>query len=305
MILLTAKVHFPIRLDRYLKNLYPDITQGILQKALRSGWVKVNQKKSSANLRLENSDVISIEDDKLKLKVSNDKNSNQLFSNSTISLANKILNDYLIYEDEDIIAINKPGGLATQGGSKISFSINDSLNYLNQGWYDLRLVHRLDKETSGILLIAKNYLASVKLTKAFEEKKIQKTYIAVTLGRPIKETGEISGLIGKNRNGMFEVVKDDIENGKMAITRYKLLKTFGDTSIIEFTPLTGRMHQLRFHAQSLNCPIIGDSKYGSLASKALSQNMLLHAKTIILNPEIFGKDIKIEADLPDYFMKYK
>ena len=300
MLILTVNTQIPIRLDRYLKNLYPALTQGLLQKALRLGQIKVNDKKSAANFRLVDLDIISIHNDKLKLQ--DNRSSIKSFSVSVITLADKILHDYLIYSDEEFIAINKPAGLATQGGSKINFSINDALCYLNQNTYDLRLVHRLDKETSGILLIAKNYLASIKLTKAFQEKKIQKTYLAITFGCPNKTSGEISGLIGKNKNGAFELVQDDLINGKMAITQYKLLKTIGKCSLIEFKPLTGRTHQIRFHAQSLNCPIVGDSKYGSLESKSFSKNMLLHASNVILSCEIFGKLIKIDAKLPYYFI---
>ena len=299
MILLTVNTALPVRLDRYLTKLYPTLTQGILQKALRFGFIKVNYKKSSTNIRVVNSDIISVDNEKLTLREKD--SSEQYFSPSVIKLANKILNDYLIFNDEDLIAINKPVGLATQGGSKINLSINDALCYLNQNGYDLRLVHRLDKETSGILLIAKNYLASTKLTKAFQEKQIHKTYIAVTLGRPNKPNGEISGLIGKNKDGAFEIVKEDALNGKIAITQYKLLKTIGDCSVIEFTPLTGRTHQIRFHAKSMNCPIIGDSKYGNLESRSLSKYMQLHASSVILDKEIFGALIRIDAKLPCYF----
>ena len=170
----------------------------MLQKALRLGQIKVNDKKTTANLRLIDSDIIEIDNERLKLL---DNNSTvKSFSSSVITLADKILHDYLIYSDDDMISINKPAGLATQGGSKINLSIDEALCYLNQNGHDFRLVHRLDKETSGILLIAKNYLASVKLTKAFQEKKIHKTYLAVTLGHPKNKSGEISGLIGKNKN---------------------------------------------------------------------------------------------------------
>jgi 23S rRNA pseudouridine955/2504/2580 synthase len=299
MILHTVKTTIPVRLDRYLARLYPNLTQGILQKSLRLGLIKVNDKKSSANLRLVDADLVSIDNEKLTLQYSH--SSQQYFSQPVISLAGKILNDYLIFDNEDFMAINKPIGLATQGGSKINLSIDEALCYLNKNGYDLRLVHRLDKETSGVLLIAKNYLASTKLTKAFEQKQIHKTYIAVTFGIPAKPRGEVSCLIGKNREGAFEIVKEDALNGKIAITKYKVLKTMGNCAVIKFIPLTGRTHQIRFHARYLNCPIIGDHKYGNAQSTTLSKNMLLHASNVLLDKDIFGITIKIQAELPSYF----
>ncbi len=181
---------------------------------------------------------------------------------------------------------------------------------MNSRGNELKLVHRLDKDTSGILLIAKNYSSSIKLVQSFQEKIIQKTYLAVVLGNLLKNEGEISAKIGKNRGGVYETVQDDPKNGKLAITYYRLLETLGSTaisklkiSLIEFVPLTGRMHQLRFHAKMLNCPIIGDRKYGTSESIALSPIMLLHAKTIILPEQIFGQKIVINTDLPCQFYK--
>jgi 23S rRNA pseudouridine955/2504/2580 synthase len=229
----------------------------------------------------------------------------QNFSPSVMKLADKILGNYLIYSDDHLIAINKPTGLATQGGSKITLSVDDAISYLNQQGNDYRLVHRLDKETSGVLLIAKNYLAAHKLTNAFKEKIINKIYIAITLGKPLKDEGEISNFISKNRGGTYETIKEDKENGKLAVTQYKLLKFSEDLGLIEFMPKTGRTHQLRFHAQKLGCPIIGDSKYGSQISKTYSEQMLLHAQKIILPEQLFGTQIIIEAKLPYYFEQYK
>jgi 23S rRNA pseudouridine955/2504/2580 synthase len=104
---------------------------------------------------------------------------------------------------------------------------------------------------------------------------------------------------------VYEIVQNNIENGKLAITHYKLLKNLNNgLSLVEFTPLTGRMHQLRLHAKMLDCPIIGDVKYGNHQSIALSKKMLLHAKKLVLPKEIFGKEIIINSELPEYFVKY-
>ena len=289
----------PCRLDRYLKKLYPSLTQGIIERSLRLNHIMVNSSKVSASLRVSSGDEVFIDD---KLALQTKENSGKSFSNAATTLANKLLSEYLIYQNEWFIAINKPTHLATQGGSKINLSIDEALQYLNSGGADFKLVHRLDKDTSGILLIAKNYAGSVKLVQAFHEKIIQKTYLAITLGRPPNDEGEISGMIGKNKLGTYQIVQNDVEDGKLAITRYKILKRLNDNlSLIEFTPLTGRMHQLRFHAKMLGCPIIGDTKYGNTESMKLSKQMLLHAKKIVLPEEVFGEEIIIEAELPQYF----
>ncbi|XVN43388.1 MAG: RluA family pseudouridine synthase [Candidatus Rickettsia vulgarisii] len=300
MTILNIETELPIRLDCYLKKLYPNLTQGIIQQALRQKKITVNLAKVEASVRVNSGDQIFI-DDSLNLVVP--ENDKKVFSVAVKTLANKLLTEYLIYQDDNLLAINKPSSIATQGGSKISLSIDDALQYLNSLGGDFRLVHRLDKDTSGILLVAKNYSSSVKLMKAFQEKLITKTYLAVTLGKLSKQEGEVSGMISKSRGGSYEIMKNDEENGKLAITHYKLLEfqKKSNISLIKFTPLTGRMHQLRFHAKMLGCPIIGDVKYGSRESIVLSKNMLLHAKKIILPAEVFGKEIIIEADLPRYF----
>ncbi|WP_341790598.1 RluA family pseudouridine synthase [Rickettsia endosymbiont of Polydrusus tereticollis] len=288
----------PCRLDKYLRRLYPRLTQGIIERALRQKQIMVNGHKVEANLRVKEDDEIFIND---KLNLPQEETLEVIFSDSVIKLASKITKDYLIYENEHFIAINKPAGLATQGGTKINLSIDDALKYLNY-----KLVHRLDKETSGLLLVAKNYESSVKLVNAFKEKLIAKTYIAVVFGRPLEDSGEIRGLIGKKRDGAYEIVDVDNENGKLAITYYKLLKPLNNNlSLIEFTPITGRMHQLRFHAKLLNCPIVGDTKYGSAQSSSYSKHMLLHASKIVLHEKIFGEEITLEVKLPNYFFNIK
>lgn len=290
----------PNRLDRYLKRLYPNLTQGIIQKALRNNGIKFNNKKCEASIRVINGDEITVHAGLVENSSIVD-NTEQNFSGRAIRLSKDLLTGYLVYEDENLLAINKPAGLATQGGSKISLSVNDAINYLNKHKnYDLRLVHRLDKDTSGLLLIAKNYPASIKLTQGFKDKIIQKTYYAMVHGYPTEKEGELSTSHAETVSASQEILKQ-VQNdnkGKLAVTHYKLLKTLDNRSLIEFKPLTGRMHQLRRHAKILGCPIVGDKKYGIDRQGGY---MLLHAKVIIIPEEIFGKRIEIECELPEYF----
>jgi 23S rRNA pseudouridine955/2504/2580 synthase len=300
MICITVSVEIPSRLDRYLRRNYPELTQGIIEQLLRKGQIKLNDRKVHAGIRVVNGDEILIQD-KASLKFNSLSSSSieQVFSPAVKNLAGKLLQEYQLYADANLLAINKPHGLATQGGSKIRLSIQDALCYLNTQGNDFKLVHRLDKDTSGLLLIARNYLAAYQLTTAFFNKTIKKIYLAIVHGQPSQSSGEIQGIIAKNRTGVYEKVTDD-NNGKLAITQYKVLTTNGKISLIEFIPLTGRMHQLRFHALKLGCPIIGDKKYSTSTIKH-ELPMLLHARKIIIPASLWGFDLTIEADLPEYF----
>lgn len=286
----------PVRLDRYIRRLYPNITQGVIEKLLRQSFIQLNSQKTTANQRLKNGDIITL----LKRFPEADGPCEQnIFSESTKSLASKLLNEYLLYSDDNLLVINKPHGLATQGGSKISLSIQDAIGFLNQKLYDMRLVHRLDKDTSGVFLIAKNYLAAHKITKAFKERLITKTYIAAVVGKPFESEGEIRSFLIKENAGVRETNEFD-DKAKEAITRYKVIKTNGKFSLIEFSPKTGRMHQLRLHSLKLNCPIVGDKKYGSIEHKY----MMLHSYKIEIPSSVLEQQTVIEAAIPTYFSDF-
>lgn len=267
----------PIRLDRFLRQCYPYLTQGVIQIAIRRGLVKINnQKAKEASLRLKQYDRVS---SPLHFEQYCPEEQDN-FSNSVVSLSQKILGKYLIFENQDFLAINKPEKISTQGGTWVKISLDDALKYLNTQGGNFKLVHRLDKDTSGLMLIAKNYDAAVKLTGAFRDKQIAKTYLALTIGRPKLDSG---------------IVNIDDE-----ITKYNVLKYQASSNIayIEFFPITGKEHQIRRHSLELGAPIIGDKKYGSPSEQ---NHMLLHSyKTTIAN-EIFGIKYDLLAPVPEYF----
>lgn len=302
MYIVTVDVAVPTRLDRYLKRLRGNLSQGLIEQSLRQGKIKVNNRPATANCRLLSGDLLSITD-----SLAQPQPSYPVINclPAATKLAQQLLTSYLIYEGSELIAINKPAGLATQGGSKISLSVDDGLAYLNQQNHHFRLVHRLDKETSGALLIAKSYIAAHTLTSAFKAQLMVKSYLAISLGRPVSVEGEISSLISKSRGGIYEIVQENCPNAKLAITRYQLLKFANNFALIRFMPLTGRMHQLRFHAQKLGCPIIGDSKYGTEISRSYSRQMLLHAEQITIPQAVYGTEIVITAPLPGHFKPYQ
>ncbi|MDP5109952.1 MAG: RluA family pseudouridine synthase [Rickettsiaceae bacterium] len=293
---LIVKTDMPIRLDRYIKRCFPLVTQGTIEKAVRKRQIKLNGLKTSANTRIVEGDKITYALGILVLEDSD--NTNKIFSKSTLILAKKLLSEYLIYSSLEFIAINKPSGLAVQGGSKINLSIDDALNYLNMAeGEEYKIVHRLDKETSGILLIANGYSNAAKLSDAFQKHLIHKTYTAIVFGVPNSLSGNLIHYIGKDRQGIFETVTELKEGGKKAETEYKVIRSSNNRSMIEFKPKTGRMHQLRFHSKFLGCPIIGDKKYGGQKSS----RMLLHAKELIIEKSVFGSEIKIKSALPQEF----
>jgi len=214
----------------------------------------------------------------------------------------------VIYKDEHIIAINKPAGLAVQSGSKIEKSVNDYLQFLKFDKKEtVRLVHRLDKDTSGVLLLARDKETCDILTDYFKEKgdKLEKTYLTLAIGKFTKNEGLIDyPLIKKVENGVEKVYRDEKE-GKEAKTLYKVLnynEKF-DVSLVEVKILTGRTHQIRVHLKEIGHPILGDGKYGgkrSFINGLSNKNMLLHY--YIMNIKNFmGKDINIKAELPQDF----
>lgn len=275
----TVEYQSSIRLDRFLKHQYGLLTQGIIQKSLRAGNIKVNNiKAKDSSARLQKGDVISIYSN---FEQYTETKETKIFNQSIQALSKKILGQYLIFANDDFIAINKPAKIATQGGTNINISIDDALKYLNQQQNTIcyKLVHRLDKETSGVMLIAKNYDAAVKLTSAFERKKIYKTYLALTHGEPDNNQGSIE-------------LKDEL-------THYKVLQYCPKTNIsyIEFKPITGKEHQIRRHAIEIGVSIIGDAKYG-IKDKG---HMMLHSASTIIDEQVFGHKFCLQAELPEYF----
>ena len=208
----------------------------------------------------------------------------------------KKFSSWIIFEDENLIAINKPSGLATQGGSGIEISVDDFVLLKK-----FQLVHRLDKDTSGILLIAKNSKSAEFLIDAFKNKTVEKTYLALVRGVPKKVSGVINIPLRKKLLGKNEKVSPDFESGKEAITEFKILKNFSDRALLELKPLTGRTHQLRVHCKELGHPILNDVKYGGkeVLRKDLCKRMCLHAYKIELQ-DYFGKKLEIKTSLPEF-----
>ncbi len=281
-----------IRLDKVLCKKF-DISFALAQKIIREKKVKVNQKRVDASYKIEDGDRIEIFAELPKRFAT---------QNAKPKISEEKLKKFLalkIFEDENLFVINKPSGLATQGGSGIIISVDDFVSA--KKW---QLVHRLDKDTSGILLIAKNSQTADFLTQSFKDKKVQKTYLAMVRGIPKKTSGVINIPLRKKLLGKNEKVAPDFSDGKEAITEFKLLKNFAAHSLLELNPLTGRTHQLRVHCKELGHPIINDMKYGGaqVMDKKLCKRLCLHAYKIEVG-NYYGKTLNLVTDLPEFVEK--
>lgn len=284
------------RLDKFLCKKF-DISFAIAQKLIRQNKIKINGKKTQINQKLNANDEIIIFSD-LEKRVEKSPRKPSLSQNKIATLKNSI-----IFTDKNLIILNKPSGLATQGGSGVETSVDDFLPYLNSNKDEElpKLVHRLDKDTSGILLIAKNKTTAEYFFEKFKNREISKTYLALIKGVTNKSEGKIDIPLKKKFAGKNEKVYQDRIDGKEAITNYQILKRFKDFSLIELKPLTGRTHQLRVHCKEIGHPIINDFKYGgkSTNSQNLGSRLCLHAYKIEIE-DYFGQKLTIKTKLPDF-----
>ena len=208
----------------------------------------------------------------------------------------------IIFEDNFLLVINKPNGIPVQGGNKVNFNIDLILPLLSKNNIPLRLVHRIDKNTSGVLLLAKSKEVAQNITMLFKENKIKKKYLAIVQGKLTKRKGKITlPVIKKKIAGMEKMVIDPGSKEK-AETSYKVIDYRNGLSLLEVYPKTGRKHQIRVHLQSIDHPILGDNKYNKnndAIKEASSEKMHLHAKEIqyVLNDNKYY----FKASLPNFF----
>lgn len=278
------------RIDKFLCHKF-DISFSLSQKIIREKKILINQKTAQINNKIQAGDQIIIND---KLTTRNPKQINKI----SIEKIKKFWKN-TIYEDENLIAINKPSGLASQGGSGIEISVDDFVRDRK-----FQLVHRLDKDTSGLLLIAKTKASAEFLTNLFKNKEIEKTYIALVDGVVKKENGIIDIPLSKQNIGKNEKVQVDIEFGKKATTKYRVLNIFENFTELELKPITGRTHQLRVHCKEIGHPIINDYKYGGkkVAIKDKFSQLCLHSYQIKI-PDYYGKELLIITPYPNFTFK--
>lgn len=298
------------RLDRWCQRILGSAPNSVYQKALRTGRIRLNGKKSEGNKRVFEGDIVEVRGDITnpdKEQAPREKQPMKL----TLELSAEA-QSWVLYKDKDILVINKPAGLAVQGGSKVVKHLDGLLPALQfDGKQVPRLVHRLDKDTSGVMLLARHVAAAAELNRGFANKTIRKTYLALVVGVPNPYSGEIESNLDKVAKGedSREMVRSVDEEGKRAITRYRVMEHLGKKmSLVELEPITGRTHQLRVHMAEMNCPIVGDGKYGGGAAHVkggveVSGRLHLQAWRIHL-PPMFGKpERSFEAPIAPHIAK--
>ncbi len=286
-----------IRLDRWFRRKFPGTPQSLLQKSLRKGDIRVDGKKAEANTRLLAGQNVTV-------SYFNFKPADKPYKPKIDEKKAEMLKSSVIYKDDDIIAINKPAGLAAQGGTKVGNSVDSLLDALIfEANERPKLVHRIDKDTSGVMILARNTKAASLLTAMFKDKTITKKYWAVVVGTPHPQEGTIKKpIIAKKlvKRAGRKIEKADVDEfGQSATTIYRTLDVAAKkAALVELQPITGRMHQLRVHMSFINHPILGDGKYGGKFAfiPGLSERMHLHAHEVVIN--LKGKKIKITAPLP-------
>lgn len=282
-----------MRLNRWFLKYYPGLSLGRLNKLLRTKQIKVNGGRGEAATKLEAGQEI-------RLPPLDNEQQTEGKKDFVSARDVAFMQSLVIFKDKNILVLNKPSGLAVQGGTNTDRHVDGMLDALKfEAAEKPRLVHRIDKNTSGLLVLARNRKYAELLTKAFREHQLQKTYLAFCIGVPRQHEGEIKGRLLKV--GEKSVIDRD---GKEAVTLYKVLDTAGNKfSLIAASPLTGRTHQIRAHLESIGCPIAGDDRYyGEVRQKfsIFADKLYLHAYKINLSA-LYNKKLEITAGLPDYF----
>ena len=282
------KTYASMRIDKYLRFNIGKFPQSLIEKSLRNGKVKVNNKKVKSNFKLNQGDKIDLYNFEFK--------ENLLEKKIKFKPSNKIIkeNENLIIDNnENFVVMNKSAGISVQGGTKSKKNLIDIFSK-SEIFQDTKpfSVHRLDKETSGVFIIAKNRETAQLLTSLFRMRKVHKTYLAICHGEIEKNSGQFNDMLIRYDNG-----KKIIEEAK---TTYKVLDKNSICSLIELKPITGRKHQLRKQLYAIGNSIYGDSKYSNkIFKQSKNKNLMLHSYQIKFM--INDKKYTYRASLPNYF----
>ena len=294
-----------MRLDRWFKQHYPGLGFGPLQKLLRSGQVRVDGGRVKSETRLQPGQTVRVP------PVGVDRSDGGPVTARTMrgQEDGDVLAKILLHEDDKVLVLNKPSGLAVQGGSGVTRSVDSMLEaWRNRKGEKPRLVHRLDRDTSGVLVVARTRLAAMKLAESFRHRETKKTYWALVRGVPKKREDKISTWLVKEPTpdgDRMRVARHGETGADHAVSFYRVVEQAGQTmSWLEMEPYTGRTHQLRVHAAHIGCPIIGDPKYFEADQNwefpgGLQNRLHLHARRIVI-PHPDGGRIDVTAELPPH-----
>ncbi len=274
------------RLDNFLLNQLKGVPKSKIYSIIRKGEIRINSKRKKPSYKLINGDEVRVPPIKILTRET------QFVPTNIIAL----IKDAIVEENDDFIAINKPEGIASHGGSGISIGVIETIRNFGKAYRDAKLVHRLDKDTSGCQIIAKNNNFLRFCNKLISERKVNKTYQAIVHGNWIHKDGIYEINIKKNMLIGKERMVRISEGGKIAKTFLKAIESSKNFSLIQCELITGRTHQLRVHLSELGFPIVGDKKYGIkenmlLKGSGLKTRMYLHANSFI------SKDLNIHINV--------
>lgn len=279
------------RIDSYLSNKDNEISRVAVQRLIKNDKILVNGKSTKASYKVQENDNIKVEEEKPK----------------EISLKPQDIPVEIIYEDKDIIVVNKPKGMVVHpaNGNPDGTLVNslmsickDSLSGIG-GEIRPGIVHRLDKDTSGVIVVAKNDKAHINLSEQIKNHKVEKTYIALVKGVVKANEATIDMPIGRSTKDRKKMAVT--KTGKNAITHFKVIKRFHNYTLLEVKIETGRTHQIRVHLSQIGYPIVGDTTYSNGKNEWEIKGQCLHAKSLKFKHPITGKEMFLEAKMPEYF----
>lgn len=278
------------RLDAYIASQDEEITRTTAQRLIEQGTILVNGKKQKVSYKVSVGDIITIEE----------------VEPQEIELKAQDIPIEIVYEDNDIIVVNKPKGMVVHpaNGNPDGTLVNaimaickDSLSGIG-GEIRPGIVHRLDKDTSGLLIVAKNDKAHVNMSEQIKNHEVKKTYIALVRGIVKENEATIDMPIGRSSSDRKKMAVT--KNGKNAVTHFKVLKRYDKYTLLEVNIETGRTHQIRVHLSHIGCPVIGDYTYSNGKNEFGVVGQCLHAKQLEFKHPITEKEMKLEAPLPQY-----
>ena len=292
------------RLDNYLIKILKGVPKSHIHRIIRAGEVRLNKKRCKPDSRIQTGDLLRIPPVRTAEKQRSSENRTQAVPAREFTI---------IYEDDALLVIDKPAGVAVHGGSGVSFGVIEQIRRARPEARYLELVHRLDKDTSGLLMIAKKRSALVKLHEAIRNDHPKKIYLALGVGKLPNDSFHVKLPLFKYTGAQGEKMVRVSEDGQSAHTIFRVLNRFSDDllhqvglsqlTLVQATLKTGRTHQIRVHLQSQQCPIAGDERYGDYqANKRLQKlglkRMFLHAAELHLDHPLTGEKLILEAPLP-------
>ena len=292
------------RLDNYLIKILKGVPKSHIHRIIRAGEVRLNKKRCKPDSRIQTGDLLRIPPVRTAEKQRSSENRAQAVPAREFTI---------IYEDDALLVIDKPAGIAVHGGSGVSFGVIEQIRRARPEARYLELVHRLDKDTSGLLMIAKKRSALVKLHEAIRNDHPKKIYLALGVGKLPNDSFHVKLPLFKYTGAQGEKIVRVSEDGQSAHTIFRVLNRFSDDllhqvglshlTLVQATLKTGRTHQIRVHLQSQHCPIAGDERYGDYqANKRLQKlglkRMFLHAAELHLDHPLTGEKLILKAPLP-------